>query len=226
MNWSVTDVALLLKGDQSASVRVATGSRVYCNGTQLGDEYITDSSSYFRYEPLRDKLVNPVTWNTYTVDGLLLEPSITVDPPAGAVVTETAEGDYLLCLDSEAGKPYRDKSVAFVKAYLFYYMSGYNGTWGNLYGALAYLTPGYQAYRDLQDTYNGVVWNTAYGNIDTSNTVAGDVVIWSDNCYSVDVTYDANCTLNGQQIDYADATMRIYFLKTDNGYVISNFETL
>ena len=226
VNWAVSDVTLQLKGDKSASARVAAGSRVFCNGTELGAEYVTDSSSYFRYDPLRDKLVNPVTWDTYTVDGLLLEPELRVDPPAGAVITQTAEGDYLLCLGEEAGKPYRDKSVAFVKAYLFYYMSGYNGTWGNLYGALAYLTPGYQAYKDLQDTYNGVVWNTAYGNIDTSNTTAGDVVIWADNCYSVDVTYDANCTLNGQQIDYADATMRIYFLKTDAGYVISNFETL
>ena len=101
------------------------------------------------------------------------------------------------------------------------------GVVGELYAALAHLTPGYQAYKDLQDTYNGVVWNTAYGNIDTSRTTAGDVVIWADNCYSVDVTYDANCTLNGQQIDYADATMRIYFLRTEGGgYVISNFETL
>jgi len=225
--WSVSDVALLIEGDKSASVRVATGSRVFCNGTELDDSYVTDSSSYFRYEPLRDTLVNPVTWNTYTVDGLLQEPQVSVEPPVGAVITETSEGDFLLCLDQETGKPYRDKSVAFVKSYLYYYMSGYNGTWGNLYAALAYLTPGYQAYKDLQDTYNGVVWNTAYGNIDTSNTVAGDVVIWADNCYSVDVTYDANCTLNGQQIDYADATMRIYFLRTDGGaYVISNFETL
>ena len=85
---------------------------------------------------------------------------------------------------------------------------------------------GTQAYTDLQDTYNGVVWNTAYGNIDVSNTTASGVVIWADNCYSVDVTYDANCTHNGQAIDYADATMRIYFLQTDAGFVISNYETL
>ena len=99
-------------------------------------------------------------------------------------------------------------------------------TWGNLYAALAYLTPGYQAYKDLQDTYNGVVWNTAYANIDTSRTTAGDAVIWADNCYSVDVTYDAKCTLNGKAIDYEAATLRIYFLKTNAGYIISNFETL
>ena len=51
-------------------------------------------------------------------------------------------------------------------------------------------------------------------------------MLWADNCCSVDVTYDAKCTLNGQPIDYEAATLRIYFLKTDAGYVISHFETL
>lgn len=226
LDWSVSDVALLVEGSYSASVRVASGSRVYCNGVALGDDYISDSSSYFTYEPLRDTLVNPVTWNTYTVSGLLMEPTLTADPPEGGIVTETSEGDFLLCLDAAAGAAYQTRSVNFVKAYLYYYMSGGNGTWGNLYAALNYLTPGYQAYRDLQDTYNGVYWNTAYSNIDTSKTTAGDVVIWADNCYSVDVTYDADCTLNGQHIDYVDATMRIYFLNTNAGWIISNFESL
>ena len=226
VNWSVSDVQLLLEGKEKASVRVASGSRVYCNGVALGADYVVDSSSYFTYDPLRDQLINPVTWDTYEVSGLLLEPTLSADPPEGGIVTETAEGDFLLCLDAEAARPYQTRAVNFVKSYLYYYMSGYNGTWGNLYAALAYLTPGYQAYKDLQDTYNGVVWNTAYANIDTSKTTAGDVVIWADNCYSVDITYDADCTLNGQAIDYADATMRIYFLKTNAGYIISNFETL
>ena len=226
VNWNVSDVQLLVEGKEKASVRVASGSRVYCNGVALGEDYIVDSSSYFTYEPLRDTLVNPVTWNTYEVSGLLLEPTLTADPPEGGVVTETAEGDFLLCLDEAAGKTYQTRAVNFVKTYLYYFMSGYNGTWGNLYAALAYLTPGYQAYKDLQDTYNGVVWNTAYANIDTSRTTAGDAVIWADNCYSVDVTYDAKCTLNGQPIDYEAATLRIYFLKTNAGYIISNFETL
>ena len=226
VNWSVSDVELLIEGREKASVRVASGSRVYCNEVALGADYIVDSSSYFTYDPLRDSLVNPVTWDTYEVSGLLLAPTLKADPPEGGIVTETAEGDFLLCLDAETAKPYQTRAVNFVKSYLYYYMSGYNGTWGNLYAALAYLTPGYQAYKDLQDTYNGVVWNTAYANIDTSKTTAGDVVIWADNCYSVDITYDADCTLNGQAIDYADATMRIYFLRTDAGYIISNFETL
>lgn len=226
VNWAVSNVELELEGTKSASVEVAVGSKVFCNGTELGSEYAGETQSSFSYEPLRDQLINPVSWTTYTVDGLLIEPELTVEPPEGCSVTKTAEGDFLLCLDSADAETYTTRAVSFVKAYLNYYMNGYNGTWGNLYAALAYLTPGTQAYTDLQDTYNGVVWNTAYGNIDISDTTASGVVIWADNCYSVDVTYDANCTHNGQAIDYADATMRIYFLQTDAGFVISNYETL
>ena len=226
VNWAVSDVELELEGTKSASVEVAVGSKVFCNGTELGSEYAGETQNNFSYEPLKDKLINPVSWTTYTVDGLLIEPELTAEPPAGCSVTKTAEGDFMLCLDGADAEKYTTRAVSFVKAYLTYYMNGYNGTWGNLYAALAYLTPGTQAYTDLQDTYNGVVWNTAYGNIDVSNTTASGVVIWADNCYSVDVIYDANCTHNGQAIDYADATMRIYFLQTDAGFVISNYETL
>ena len=226
VNWAVSDVELELEGTKSASVEVAVGSKVFCNGIELGSEYAGETQNNFSYEPLKDKLINPVSWTTYKVDGLLIEPELTAEPPAGCSVTKTAEGDFMLCLDGADAEKYTTRAVSFVKAYLTYYMNGYNGTWGNLYAALAYLTPGTQAYTDLQDTYNGVVWNTAYGNIDVSNTTASGVVIWADNCYSVDVTYDANCTHNGQAIDYADATMRIYFLQTDAGFVISNYETL
>ena len=226
VNWAVSDVELELEGTKSASVEVAVGSKVFCNGIELGSEYAGETQNNFSYEPLKDKLINPVSWTTYTVDGLLIEPELTAEPPAGCSVTKTAEGDFMLCLDGADAEKYTTRAVSFVKAYLTYYMNGYNGTWGNLYAALAYLTPGTQAYTDLQDTYNGVVWNTAYGNIDVSNTTASGVVIWADNCYSVDVAYDANCTHNGQAIDYADATMRIYFLQTDAGFVISNYETL
>ena len=198
VNWAVSDVELELEGTKSASVEVAVGSKVFCNGTELGSEYAGEPQNNFSYEPLKDKLINPVSWTTYTVDGLLIEPELTAEPPAGCSVTKTAEGDFMLCLDGADAEKYTTRAVSFVKAYLTYYMNGYNGTWGNLYAALAYLTPGTQAYTDLQDTYNGVVWNTAYGIIDVSNTTASGVVIWADNCYSVDVTYDANCTHNGQ----------------------------
>ena len=95
-----------------------------------------------------------------------------------------------------------------------------------MYSVLSHLTPGTQAYQNIRNTYTGVVWARDYSNIDTSKTTAGDVLVWSDNCFSVDVIYDADCVWEGTHIDYADATMRIYFLQTNAGYIISNFEIL
>ena len=226
-SWTVSQVDLVLEGGESASVQAITGSHIYCNGVELGQEYVTDSESSFEYAPLSNQLVNPVSMLTYTVDGLLEPPVLTADPPEGHNLVQTEDGKFLLTLSPTEGDVYKQKAVDFVRAYLYYYMSGYNNTQGNLYYALGFLTQGTQAYSDLQDTYLGVVWNTAYANIDTKNTVAGDVVLWADNCCSVDVSYDAKCTLNGQPIDYATATMRIYFLKGNNGtFYISNFENL
>ena len=226
-NWTVSQVDMVLEGTESASVQAITGSHIYCNGVELGQEYVTDSESSFEYAPLSNQLVNPVSMLTYTVDGLLEPPVLSADPPEGHNLVQTEDGKFLLTLSPSEGDVYKQKAVDFVRAYLYYYMSGYSNTQGNLYYALGFLTQGTQAYSDLQDTYLGVVWNTAYANIDTKNTVAGDVVLWADNCCSVDVSYDAKCTLNGQPIDYATATMRIYFLKGNNGtFYISNFENL
>ena len=225
LNWSVSDEELLIRGTESASTRVATGSRVFCNGVELGSEYVVNSDSYFDFEPLRNALVNPVTWDTYQVDGLLLKPELTAEPPAGGIVTETEEGDFLLCLDKAAGKTYADKAEAFVRAYLVYYMNGSNNLWGNLYNVRILLVPGTNAYRKMGETADGVYWDSPHYNYEIKILSTGDVVIWADNCYSIDISYDARGTQNGQDHGY-NATMRIYFQQINGTFVISDFETL
>ena len=225
LNWSVSKVELMITGTKSATVLAADGFHVFCNGQELGSEYAGESVSFFRYTPLADQLVNPVTWTEYTVDNLLLEPELTAEAPDGYSFDRTPEGDHLLYLEGDISA-YTEKSIAFVRAYLYYYMCGSFNTHENLANVLSYLTPGTQAYRNLNNSYDGVSWNNARSNIDTSKTYANDVIVWADNCYSVDVTYDADCTFRGVHEDYADATMRIYFLKTNSGFIINNFEIL
>ena len=227
LNWTVTDVEMLLEGTESASIRVASGSTVMCNGVVLDKTYVSTSDSYFRYEPLRDKLVNPVSWDTYEVSGLLIEPELTAQAPTGGTITQTAEGDFLFCLDGDVSA-YTNKAVNFVRDYLFYYMSGGSNTDGNLNKALSHLVPGTQAYQELRQTRDGVYWNTAYSQIDTTDTKAGDVVIWADNVYSVDVSYNAKGynPFSGKVEDYASSVIRIYYKNDGNGFYISNFETL
>ena len=225
LDWSVCDVELMIEGKNTATALAADGFRVFCNGQELGSEYAGETVSFFRYAPLAEKLENPVTWTEYTVEGLLFDTELTVEPPEGCRFARTEEGDHLLCLDGNVSA-YTDRSIAFVRAYLYYYMSADRDIDENLANALSYLTPGTQAYRDLYSSRDGVEWNTARSNIDTSKTYADQVIVWADNCYSVDVTYDADCTLYGAWEDFADATMRIYFLKGSGGFYISNFEIL
>lgn len=224
-DWSVSGTEFAFTGDKTASVQAVDGSRVFCNGVELSEEYAGEAQVNFSYEPLADQLLNPVAWRTYTVEGLLLEPELTAEAPEGCSITQTEDG-FFLCLDDETALPYRDKALNFIRAYLYYYMMGYNGTAGNMYAVLAYLTPGSQAYQDISDSYNGVIWNTAYSNIDTSDTTAGGAVVWADNCYSVDVSYNATCTLNGQAVEYGSATVRVYFFDSGNGFGITNFEIM
>ena len=225
LSWSVSEVELLIRGTRSASVTVADRCHVYCNGRELGGEYARAAGSHFHYEPLESRLENAVTWVSYSVEGLLLEPELTVEPPEGCGLIRSEEGDYLLCLAGDTGA-YTDTAVEFVRAYLYYYMSGWHKTQENLDAVLSFLTPETQAYHDISVTYEGMIWSTRFTDIDTGKTDAGDLLVWADNCFSVDVTYDADCKYAGKRMDYADGTMRIYFLQTEEGYAIGNFEIL
>lgn len=226
LDWSISEVELLIEGSCSASVTVADRCHVYCNGRELGGEYTEAAESRFHYELLEDKLEGAVTWVSYSVEGLLLEPELTVEPPEGCNVIRTEEGDYLLGMDEKDAGAYTDSSVTFVKAYLYYFMSGEKNPRTNMNKVLNCLTPGTRAYQDIRDTYIGVYYNVAYTDIDTSKTTAGDVIVWADNCFSVDVSYDADCKRWGEFVDYADATMRIYFMPVKGEYTISHFEVL
>ena len=225
LDWSVSDVELLIEGAYSASVTVADRCRVLCNGKEMGREYTENSESRFHYGPLEGKLEGAVTWVSYSVEGLLLEPELTVVPHEGYSAIQTEDGAYLLGMAGDTGS-YTDKSIEFVRAYLYYYMRGKTDTRDNMNSVLSHLKSGTQAYQDIRGTYNGVIFLRTYSVIDTSKTTAGNVLVWSDNCFSVDVTYDADGIYAGARYDYADATMRIYFLQTNEGYIISNFEVL
>ena len=225
LDWTVADVELLFAGEHSAAVTVPDGCEVLCNGQSLGGEYRREADSLMGYHELDEVLENPVAWVRYEVDGLLLEPELTAKAPEGFDLVQTGEDGYLL-LDKSDTAAYAERAVEFVKKDVFYFMSGGTGTGGNMGGALAFLRRGTQAYADIQNTYESIRWTTHHFDIDLSKTYAGDVLRWADNCFSIDVSYDADCTLRGQAQDYADATMRLYFLREGDGYYLSNFQNL
>lgn len=226
VNWTVSDVRLLLKGDKSASIRVADGSTVFCNGKELDDSFITSSDSTFDCEELKDSLINPVKWNTYEVKGMLIEPELSATAPAGCNVAETAEGDFLLCLDSDSAANYINTSVNFVKKYFYYYLCGGVGLYDNYAAASAYLTAGTPGYQNLKDSLDGVYWDSFHSNIDTTDVTADSAVIWAENCYSVDVKYHVTGVLNTGDVETFDGVMRVFWLDGGESFYLAHYEIL
>ena len=218
LDWSVKEVDLELEAKEGASIEVPTGCAVYCNGTKLNPADAADAHTYFDMEELKDSLQNPVLWSTYKVDGLLFPPELTAESPADKTLVTDEGGNMRYVLSADAAAQYQKQGEDMIKTLLFYYMQGGNNTAGNMYAVLSLLVNGSQAYRLVTDSYNGVTWDASYPNA-TYEATAGDVVIWADNCMSMDVKYHAEGT-SGGYTNVADGTYVLYFVNNGNGYGI------
>lgn len=224
LNWSVKDVRIELEGKESGSVQVVSGCNVYCNGVKLDASHAGETTSYFDMPELQDQLKNPVTWSTYSVEGLLFAPELTAEAPADKTLSTAEDGRMSYILSADAAAAYQRQSEEMVKTLLYYYMLGNNNTAGNMNAVLALLVNGSPAYKLVAQSYDGVIWDSSYPNA-TYEASAGDLVIWADNCMSVDVQYHAEGTSNGVT-NTADGVYRIYFLNNGDGYGIYAFSRL
>lgn len=225
--WNVSDVQLLVEGELTRTITVAKDVKVFCNGVEVGSEFASEPTTNTPavLDDIKGQLVQPTTWVEYTVSGLLTEPEFTVETAEGFSVTETEDGNFLLKREGEDNAVYQDKAVAFVKSYQYYVLMGGNGTAGNMWATLAHLYPDTQAYNAVLSSQEPIYWNTAHTNIDTSNTVAGDVVVWAYNCYSVDVNYTATASARGTPVENTGC-IRVYFMNLGDTFVITHFEML
>lgn len=221
LNWSVKDVHISLVPENSASIEVPTGCIVSCNGQTLSPESSTAPHTYFPNEELVDQLKNPILWSTYTVDKLLFKPELNVQSPADRTAVTDAANNISYILSADAASQYQKQGEDFVKTLLFYYMRGANDTYANMQKVLALLVNGSPAYKVVSDTYNGVTWDATYFDA-TYEASAGDVVIWADNCMSMDVEYKSVGTLGGYT-NTASGTYTLYFFDSGKGFGIYAF---
>ncbi len=224
LNWNIKDVSIELVGKESASLEVVSGCTVFCNGKELSSENIEQTRTYFDMEDLSASLKNPVTWSTYTVEGLLFPPELTAEAPADKTLVTDESGRMSYMLSADAAAAYQKQGEEMVRTLLRYYMLGNNNTAVNMNAVLSLLVNGSPAYKLVSESYNGVIWDSSYPNA-TYEATAGDVVIWADNCLSMDVVYHSEGTLNGVT-NVADGTYRLYFLDSGSGYGICAFTRL
>ncbi len=218
LDWAVTEVDVPLAGDEEASLLVPEGYTVRCNGHVLDPGSAEQETHLYDMEDYADLLVNPMHWETYTVHGLLSRPVLTAEAPLDSPIFTADDGTVFYVLSGEEAETYQKRAENFIYALLRYYMMGNYNTRGNMWGALDHVMADSQAYKLILDSYDGVTWDTCYGNTSYEAT-AGEVCILAENCLMVDVAYHAEGSAAGY-VNVADGTYRIYFLDLGRGYGI------
>ena len=218
LDWRVTDVQVELEGGEEASLLVPEGYTVRCNGQLVDSSSAEAETRLFDMEEYADLIVDPVHWETYTVRGQLSKPVLTAEAPADRPISTAEDGTVFYILPDEEAEAYQDRAESFIYALLYYYMMGNSNTRGHMWNALNHVTENSQAYKLILDSYDGVTWDTCYGNA-TYSAEAGEVRILASNCLMVDVAYHAEGSAGGYT-NVADGTYRVYFLDTGRGYGI------
>lgn len=218
LDWTPGTVTLLLQGTEEASLEVPEGCTVYCNGTALDDSYAHDPVSYFDDDEYKDLLQNPVQCYTYTVTGQMFAPVLTGEAPADRTMITAEDGTCSYILSAADAEPYQQKGKEFIDALTYFYMMGASGTYGNAAKAQTFVQYNSQAYQYITNASEGVTWDTPYPGF-TSTVTPGNVVIWADNCLTLDVDFQASGSASGYTNE-EEGTYCVTFIDSGKGYEI------
>ena len=222
--WQPGSVELLLTGEESGSLTVPEGTALRCGDVLLEESVYADEPKLLcPTGPDRDALQNPVYGRTYHVSGMLCRPEFVLEQAPADLIA--FEGGYARALASEQAQTYQERAEALVNALVYYYFCGKAGSTGNMYRAAAFTVPGSQAYETIIGSHNGVTWTGSFLGHYSCETAAGEVLVWADNCYSVDVACQAYGT-NGVSDKTVDGGYRIFFTDAGDGFGITGLETL
>ena len=218
LDWTVSDVDVVLESGEETSILVPEGYTVRCNGQILDSSSAEAETRLLDMEDYADLIRDPVHWETYTVTGRMSRPVLSYEEPEDRLTVTDEYGNVFYTLSEEESLEYRTRAQDFVRAVLVYYMMGNYNTRSYMYSALGYVMQNSQAYNLIRDSYDGVTWDTCYGNA-TFDVNAGDVYVLAGNCLMVEVAYYTEGSV-GEYRNVAEGTYRVYFLDNGDGYGI------
>ena len=102
--WDLGTVEIFMERKEDATVRIAPGQTVYINGKPLNEDYMIRSTSTLAESYLPEG-IHGYASKTFYIDGLLVEPEITVKDDAGNAVELTysqEEGLYTVAFERDS----------------------------------------------------------------------------------------------------------------------------
>lgn len=222
--WQPGQVELLLQGEQVGSITVPEGTVLRCGDVVLeADRYAGPVQLMCPPGPEQSALREPVYGRTYTVSGLLAPPEFVLEQAPEHVAA--FDGGYAPALAPEQSGAYQSQADALVQALVYYYFRGKDNCKENMLRAANLTVPDSQAHRTITGSYDGVIWTQCFYQDYSCETQPGQVLVWAENCYSVDV----HCKAYGagwESEKTMDGAYRVFFTDAGDGFGITCLETL
>lgn len=222
-SYEVSNVQILICGDEVLTADVPSNCALYINGSEVLDTYKTGSGKEYSAANIAEDLVNPVTFDTYSIEGLIAVPDMSAIKASSKVSGNDAQvavdGRFYEVLDKVASIEYQNKAMDFVQSLLAYYTKGKENAESNMQNVLSHVVSGSNASKVINDSYSGIVWTTADSSIHYV-LEQSPVYVIADNCYCVDIEYTDE---NSEDAAHSGGVYRVYLLDKGNGFGIVDF---
>ena len=218
--WHVVSSHMRIRGKESAQLIVPSGCRVFCNGVELDDSHVVETSSaFFLQDRYGDYLVNPVSVQTWEVKGQYGTPVLTATAADGAEIMDD-KGLPVLCVDSDDYPEIKAIAEKLFNAFFKFGMYGYYDADMNAAAAAKLCRKDSQAteliYTSLNAAHNAPCWSLYVFN----ELTEFPMIKWADNAYSLDFKYDVEATYAGRDKNYQSGTYRILVMDFGDGFEV------
>ncbi len=210
---------------KSYTVIVPEGDTLYCNGTAVGAEYITDESHTYEFPDTASPYVSSgLTGVYYCVAGLYGEPEFTVS--GGNEPTSSDDGTLLFypSPSESAASDLRDAAINFTECFADYTYDGYEYVDENYERVLSLTLEGSDAYSIIELTYVAIRYTNQYV-IDKMEAEVTDIVAYSDKCWGVTVEYSSHAVGTWYRDEYeksAEGTYEMVYVLSGGEYKLAS----
>ena len=222
--WEISDINIYdyMYSSKTITISAPEGAKVMVNGIEVDDSYITATGEVpALLANVTSYLTKVPTNTTYTIPGFFETPTVTATDASGEELSVNASGN-----NYSIGKTASSDFVATMDPYITDIMELYGKKYINIGGSMmAYLIEGapFEQNVTLSNTYwypSEYIKDYSFSNESISN-----YVIYSDECFSVDIYFDL--TVNFSNASYKtqneNADMTWVFIKEGDKYKLADF---
>ncbi len=216
--YQLSDVEFFLPSYGDISVKVETGDILKINGNVVDPKYIVEKGIESAVNKHMPEGVEGVTYDKYTVKGLLFEPEITVataDGKAKTVKLDSTDNCYVEqpIYSAELENEHKDYVITAIEQYTKFLSN--DGSFGGFSG---YLDKNYPIYGLVKVI--DVVWVRDHSGYSITEQKAGEFIEYADGVFSCRVSMLETLRRPGYADHKEHIDVTIYLHKVGNKYLI------